>query len=212
MIRVNLLPTEDAQRAAGQRQELAVGGLVIALAVLLLVLAHGWQQFQIVNVDRKLARTNKGIEAIQGSYVEISRMEQQKQELKEKLQVIADLEAKSSGPVRILADVSSATPDRLWITEFNESGGRITLTGFGVDEQTIAEFLRRLGASPYFKSVDLDETSQDEKSGLRDKKFVISGTVNYLGAQAPAKTAAAQEPAAGAEKAKKVSATKGAER
>lgn len=195
MIRVNLLPTEDAQRAAGQRQELAVGSLVVALAVLLLVLAHGWQQLQIVNVDRKLAATNKGIEAIQGSYVEISRMEQQKAELKEKLQVISELEARSSGPVRVLADVSAATPDRLWLTDFAESGGKVTLTGFGVDEQTVAEFLRRLSASPYFKSIDLDETSEDEKSGLKDKKFVISGQVNYLGAQAPAKTAEAPAPA-----------------
>ncbi len=208
MIRVNLLPTEDAQRAAGQRQELAVGSLVVALAVLLLVLAHGWQQLQIVNVDRKLAATNKGIEAIQGSYVEISRMEQQKAELKEKLQVISELEARSSGPVRVLADVSAATPDRLWLTDFAESNGKITLTGFGVDEQTVAEFLRRLSASPYFKSVDLDETSEDEKSGLKDKKFVISGQVNYLGAQAPAKTAEAPAPA----KAKTVAAKTGAGR
>lgn len=191
MIRVNLLPSEEAQRAAGQRQELAVGSLVIGVAVLLLVVAHGWQQAQIVRTDRALVRANKGIEAIQGSYVEISRMEQQKTELKEKLQVIADLEAKSSGPMRVLADVSAATPDRLWLTDFAESGGKVTLTGFGVDEQTVAEFLRRLAASPYFKAIDLDETSRDEKSGLKDKKFVISGQVNYLGVQKPAKTATA---------------------
>jgi type IV pilus assembly protein PilN len=70
-------------------------------------------------------------------------IEQQKQELREKLRVIGQPE--EGRPVRILADLSSATPDKLWLTEFADSGGTLKLTGIGVDEQTVADFLRKLG-------------------------------------------------------------------
>lgn len=197
MIRINLLPQEDAQRVAGQRQELAVGGLVVVAAVGLLALAHLWQEGRMSATNGSLAAVDKKLQAIQGPYAEISKIEQQKQELREKLQVIGELESRTAGPVRMLADLSTATPDRLWLTELQQSGAQVKLTGFGVDEQTVAEFLRRLASSPYFKGVDLQETSQDEESGGKQKKFVIAGSVSYLsagaqGASAPGQPAGAK--------------------
>ncbi len=196
MIRINLLPQEDAQRVAGKRQEMAVGGLVVVAAVGLLVLAHIWQEGRVGATRSTLASVDKKLEAIQGPFSEISKIEQQKQELREKLQVIGELESRTAGPVRMLADLSTATPDRLWLTELQQTGPQVKVTGFGVDEQTVAEFLQRLAQSPYFKGVDLQETSQDEESGGKQKKFVIAGTVTYLtpgaqGASAPGQPAGA---------------------
>jgi type IV pilus assembly protein PilN len=180
MIRINLLPAGEAQRAAGQRRERATGILVVAVLGGLLVGAHLWQQGRLIAAKHQLATIDGQIAALQGRYVEVTKMEQQKAELREKLKVIGELEAKSAGPVRVLAELSAATPDRLWITEFAESGGQVKLTGYGVDEQTIAEFLRRLGGTATFRSVDLSETSQDDKAGSgKQKKFVITAQVGY---------------------------------
>jgi type IV pilus assembly protein PilN len=180
MIRINLLPAGEAQRAAGQRRERATGILVVAVLGGLLVGAHVWQQGRLLAANHQLATLDGQIAALQGRYVEVTKMEQQKAELREKLKVIGELEAKSAGPVRALAELSAATPDRLWITEFAEAGGQVKLTGYGIDEQTIAEFLRRLGATAIFRSVDLSETSQDDKAGAgKQKKFVITAQVGY---------------------------------
>ena len=179
MIRINLLPVEEAQRAAGRRQELALGTLVFALAVLCLALVHAWQGLRVSSAHRDLEHVTGEIKSIDGPYADALRIEQQKQELREKLRVIGQLEAKKVGPVRILADLSSATPDKLWLTEFADSGGTLKLTGLGVDEQTVADFLRRLGTLPFFQSVDLDETSQVDQDGAKLKKFVIRGQLDY---------------------------------
>jgi type IV pilus assembly protein PilN len=87
----------------------------------------------------------------------------------------------------MLADLSSATPDKLWLTEFAESGGNAKMSGFSVDEQTIADFLRRLGGSTYFTGVDLEETTQVTTENVKQKKFTLRAQVNYAGAapQAP---------------------------
>ncbi|HJQ83587.1 MAG TPA: PilN domain-containing protein [Candidatus Binatia bacterium] len=194
MIRINLLPVEEAQRAAGRRQELAVGTLVIAFAVLVLVGAHLWQSFRMSSARRQLARITQEITAIEGPYAETLHIEQQKQELREKLRVIAQLEARKVGAVRILADLSGATPEKLWLTDYVDSGGTLKLTGLGADEQTVADFLRRLGTLPFFRTVDLDETSQVDQEGVKLKKFVIRGQIDYGGPPAEASKTAANDP------------------
>ena len=199
MIRINLLPGEEAERAAGRRQNLALGTLVFGVAVAGLVAAHLWQGLRSSSVHHELSRVQTELKAIEGPYADALRIEQQKQELREKLRVIGQLEAKKVGPVRILADLSSATPDKLWLTDFSDQGGTLRLTGIGVDEQTVADFLRRLGMLPFLQSVDLDEASQIDQDGAKLKKFVISGQVDFAAA-APEKHAAADRPAAGAER------------
>jgi type IV pilus assembly protein PilN len=181
MIRINLLPAQETARAAGRRQELAVATLAIGVVVFGLILAHTWQKARMASARRGLRQVTEELGAIQGPYADVTRMEQQKQELREKLRVIAQLEAKKVGPVRVLAQLSDATPDKLWLTEFADTAGTLKLTGLGVDEQTIADFMRRLGSVSLFRSVDLDETSQVDEDGTKVKKFVIRAQVDYGG-------------------------------
>lgn len=197
MIRINLLPVQDVRRAAGRRQDMAVVTLVGASLVLLFLIAHGWQQARLTSSGRELRRLTRELAAIEGPYHDVTRLEEQKRELREKLQVIGQLEAKKVGPVRILADVSGATPDKLWLTEFQDQGGTVRLTGLGVDEQTVADFLRQLASVAFLKSVDLDETSQVDQDGGKLKKFVIRGQLDYD--SAPAQHAAAATPGGGTE-------------
>ncbi len=197
MIRINLLPVQEVRRAAGRRREMAVATLVGAVMVFLFLVAHGWQTARVARADRQLRHLTQELAAIQGQYQDVTRLEEQKKELREKLLVIGQLEAKKVGPVRTLADVSGATPDKLWLTEFQDQGGMLRITGLGVDEQTVADFLRQLAAVSVLKNVDLDETSQVSQDGAKLKKFVIRGQLDY--GAALAQHAAAGKPGQGTE-------------
>ena len=194
MIRINLLPAEEAERAAERRQSLAVGSLALGAVIVLLVVAHLWQGARFGAARRRLGRLQQEISSLSAAYGDVTRMEQQKRELREKLRVIAQLEARKVGPVRILADLSGAAPEKLWLTEFADQGGTLRLTGLGADEQTVADFLRRLGTLPLFRTVDLDETSQVDQDGVKLKKFVIRGQIDY-GVPGNMATAAKDKPA-----------------
>ncbi len=91
------------------------------------------------------------------------------------------MEARKVGPVKVLADLSDAAPEQVWLVEFKETGGLATVTGLGLDDQTIANFMRKLGASPYFDSVDLVETAQSEQNGVQLKRFVVNARLSYSG-------------------------------
>lgn len=194
MIRINLIPAEEVRRSAGKRQEMAIGTLVIGVAVALLVLVHGWQQLALMSAGRAQRGLDRQIAELKGPYEAVVKMEREKKQLEEKLAVIHQLEAKKVGPVRVLSDLSDATPDKLWLTEFVETNGAVRLSGLGVDEQTVADFLRRLDASPYFGGVDLEETSQVENAGVKHKRFVIRASVDYAAPPTPAGRTAAATP------------------
>lgn len=187
MIRINLLPAGEVQKAEGRRQELASVALALGSVAFLLVVVHTWQHAQMSSADREIKRLQSELVGIQGAYMDVTRMETQKKELRERLRVIGELEARKVGPVHVLEDLAAASPDKLWLTEFAETGGSLKITGLGVDEQTVADFLRRLGGSPYYRGVDLDETSMVDQDGVKHKKFSIRAGVNYLGATNPAK-------------------------
>ena len=189
MIRINLLPTEEVERAADQRQQIATVGLVVALGVLALVAVHSVQAARGAATQRRVDQVRDELQAIMGPYSEVLKIQAQEKDLEEKLKVITQLEAKGAGPVRMLADLSAATPDKLWLTEFAEAGGTAKMSGFSVDEQTIADFLRRLGTSSYFTGVDLDETTQVTTENVKQKKFTLRAQVNYAGAPPAAKPA-----------------------
>jgi type IV pilus assembly protein PilN len=197
MIRVNLIPAAETQRAAGRQRDLAVGVIAVVTILILFGLAHVWQEVSLrVSTDR-LVRIKKEIDELNGPFADVSRMEQQKTELREKLRVIAQLEARKVGPVRILADIASATPDKLWITEFADTGGNVKISGLGVDEHVVAEFLRKLGNLPFLHRVDLDETSQVDEAGAKLKKFLIEGRIDYAATAQGTAQAAATPPAPG---------------
>jgi type IV pilus assembly protein PilN len=196
MIRINLLPADEVKRVAETRQDMAIGALVVVVTVMLFVSAHAWQQVWSLATSRELARVNRELEEIHGPFLEISKMDKQRHELREKLQVISDLETKTGGPVRVLADLSRSTPDKLWLTDFSEASGQVQISGLGVDEQTVADFLINLGESKFFRDVDLQQTLEVDQGGAKQKKFIIVGRVDYLGRRQPAagRTDAGKQP------------------
>lgn len=194
MIRINLLPPQEAQRAAGRRRDLAVGVGALVVVGVLLAGVDAVQWWRVHSTQRAYDRTMEELGEIAGPYKDVMATIQQKRELGDKLRVIERLEARKVGPVRILADLASATPPKLWLTEFADTGGTLKLTGLGVDEHTVADFMRRLEGLPFFRDVDLNETSQVAQQGAKVQKFVIQTRLDYAATAPGAYTAAAPKP------------------
>jgi type IV pilus assembly protein PilN len=116
----------------------------------------------------------------------VADLEARIKEVKSKHQVIEDIDKKKSGPVRVMQSLSAATPGALWLTQFKETGGNLTITGVATDNQTIAEFLKALGTHTYFKNTELVETTQTDQPGVAPKRFSIKSRLQYQPALAQA--------------------------
>lgn len=179
MIRINLLPVREIQAEWGRRQELTIAGLALALTVVLIVLLFLFQSYRIGGLDKELGGLRKEVAGLDVQVKEIGEIKTKIAELKEKLKVIDDLTQKKTGPVRVMESLSQATPSRLWLTQFRETGGLLSMEGLAVDDQTVADFMRGLSKSPHFVNVDLIETARTEKEGIPLKKFSIRAKLLY---------------------------------
>lgn len=181
MIRINLLPVREVEREAGRRQETRLVYLVVALVLVALAGIEVGSRMRLTPLKEEHARLQADIVALDKKSTELAQLETERKDLEEKLKTIETLEAKKVGPVNVLADLSDAAPEQVWLLEFKESGGLATISGLGLDDQTIANFMRKLGASPYFDGVDLVETAMSEQEGVQLKRFVVNARLSYSG-------------------------------
>jgi len=189
MIRINLLPVKEAQRALGRRQQASVAALSVAIAVLVMLVPYIIQGRQMARLDSDIDHIKADIQKLNEQAKEVRDLDGRRAELQAKLKVIADLNQKRVGPVRILADLGVATPEKLWLVDFADLNSQATITGMALDNQTIATFMRQLQNSKYFFDVDLVETSQSEPvhgvvagdAGVVFKKFIVKAHLDYLG-------------------------------
>jgi len=179
MIRINLLPVKQAAQAERQRQELTRAGLALLLLVVLGVAIRIQQGRELDAAESRIGELENALKALDSQVRDVTDLDNKKKALDAKLKVISDLGRKRVGPVGVMNDLAKATPDRVWLTDFTENGGATTITGQAVDNQIVAEFLRNLSTSPYFTSVDLVETTQDQVGEIKLRKFIVKATINY---------------------------------
>jgi len=186
MIRINLLPVKELKAEVVRRRELMIGGVSLALTGVLLLLVFVYQWRQASALESELDELQKELQVLNVKAKDVAELQKKIKEFAGKNKVIDDINKKKSGPVRVMESLAAATPSALWLTEFKETGGNLTITGVAVDNQTIAEFLKALASHAYFNNTELVETTQNQQAGLPPRRFLIKAQLNYQPNVSPA--------------------------
>ena len=179
MIRINLLSAREIRAEIGRRQDLTIAAASIGATLVLIVIVFLYQFSRSTLLSSRSSGLRQEIAGLEAQTKEVAELQKNNTELKQKVKVIDDLSKKKVGPVRVMESLSGATPARLWLTEFKENSGNLSLNGMAVDNQTVADFLKALSSSAYFKDVELVETSQTEQEKLLLKKFSLKSHLVY---------------------------------
>lgn len=174
MIRINLLEQKRNRRQEAVRAELTLVGIGAVALMVLLGLFHGVQLAQASSLESANRRLEREIAQMKEVVKEVDEAEKLKAELVKKLNVIKQLKANKSGPVRMLDELALATPDKLQMSSLDEENGRIKLSGVSVSNEIISQFLSSLEQSAYFTDVYLNAIDQTEKEGVKLKSFSIT--------------------------------------
>lgn len=191
MMEINLLPHREARRAADLRETAAVLVLGLILTGGVIFVAHEGVKSDLEAAESNVAQLQADIERYAPQKQMVSEFKERKKQLQNKLDIIKNLEAARSGPVRILDELSARVPERLWLTSIKTKGQGIQLEGQSLDTGVVADFLRGLNASPYFENVDLDKTSGGRVvEGVRLVNFEIRADMTSPSADEAADAAA----------------------
>ncbi|MBW2268802.1 MAG: PilN domain-containing protein [Deltaproteobacteria bacterium] len=173
MLTINLLPVREARRKAGLRQYFMQLLLVMIIVGGGVGLFHSRLMEKSQRTQGRVTQMQSDIEQFAPQVAQVAAFKQRKSELEKKIDVIDGLDKARSGPVRIMDELASRTPDRLWLTRISTRGDTIALEGQSLDNELVALFLRSLGESDYFAGVDLGAAKLGEEDGLKLVHFDI---------------------------------------
>lgn len=196
MLKINLLPVREARRKADLRQFFMQLVLVVIVSAGGIGLFHSRLADQVTRTRARVNQMQSDIDQFKPQLEQVAAFKARKSELEKKIDVIDGLDRARSGPVRVMDELATRTPDRLWLTSVTTKGNSITLKGQSLDNELVALFLRSLGESEYFTQVDLDtaKLSEDGK-GLKLVSFDINAKLVTPGT-AKKKAAGARGPQA----------------
>jgi len=193
MIRLNLLPVRVSKKKAAGKQQLVLLAAVVVLGYVGNFVWADARSSELAARQAKLKRTREEIAQLDRIIGEVKNIKDQQAQLREKLDILTELKASRSGPVRVLDALATITPKRLWLTKVEEKAGAVTFAGAASTIEEVSDFMTSLKASPYFRDVELRKTAAKSEKAIKYVEFALGASVSY----APRKAAAAP-PAAGA--------------
>ncbi|HTN69517.1 MAG TPA: PilN domain-containing protein [Methylomirabilota bacterium] len=197
MIRINLLPVKELKAEVDRRREIMLATVALVVAVVSILGVYLYHLHRASILEKELTQLRSELQIFNGKAKEVSLIQTKMKEYQSKLQVLESINKKKAGPAGVMDSLSAATPGTLWLTEFRETAGNVTITGVATDNQTIAEFMKALSSYPFFKETELVETTQSDQPGLPPRKFSIKAKLFYQPqAEPPSKEKGGVQPVA----------------
>ncbi len=178
MIKINLLPIRELKKKESIRQQI----VIFVFTIFLLVVGMGYfyiaQNRTLENNRKELERVKLDLKKYKKISVRIKALKKKEAILKKKLKIIKNLDKSQQTAVHILDAIATQLPkDRLWLTLLKTQGYKLTLKGYAFDNETIADYMKRLEATEVFKGVDLVSSINKRIHGRLMKEFIITATI-----------------------------------
>jgi type IV pilus assembly protein PilN len=180
VIRINLLPVREARRAANMRKQGMLLVFAAGAGVALCLLLSTWMAARIAHERSLITAREAELKKLEATLKEVKKFQTEQEEIEQKLAIIAQIEAARMGPVRIMDELASRIPQRVWLTKMTEKSGVLELEGRSIDAEVVADFAAVLEDSPLLSGVDLQETHLEEVEGLKLSAFKMTAQYPFL--------------------------------
>jgi len=177
MIRINLLPFRTARKKENIRRQFSAYSLLLILVLLVTVAIHFGLNKKVTQLNAKVEHTRNELSKYNKINKEIALIKKQLNILDKKLDVVKTIELNRREPILLLDTMTRMViKKRMWLTGFTVKGNGINLKGVAIDNETVADFMRRLEGSKLFPVVDLKTLKQQliGKEKMSFKSFEIN--------------------------------------
>jgi Tfp pilus assembly protein PilN len=175
MIRINLLPRDEqpVQRSIALPKVGAFAPLALVLVTAMTIgAAHVYHGQQISALQQTIAQEEEESRRLAPEIAKIKRLNQQRQDLNDRLDVITRLDTDRYFRVHLLDELNRSLPGYTWLTRFEDTGGdSYAIEGVTFSNFLVSDFLQNVADSPYFAGIDLVVTEKGTISEVQVVKF-----------------------------------------
>jgi type IV pilus assembly protein PilN len=172
MIRINLLPFRAARKKENIRRQVSIFLLSLAFMLIILFYFNFSLSSKIGNLNTKIKETQTELDKYAKINKEIEEIKKKLDNLKKKMAVMDTLEANRFAPIRLMDTMTQVVvPKRMWFTNMQSKGEKVSITGVALDNTTVADFMIRLENSGLFNEVDLKTLKQPKGKKGESSRF-----------------------------------------
>jgi type IV pilus assembly protein PilN len=146
MIRINLLPTRQVKKREAGKQIIALFAAVLIAALAGNYFWYDSREQERTRNQERINQTRARIADLEKVIGEVNNINKRKKEVEDKLKILDDLRKGRSGPVRMMDALATATPKKVWLKNFDESQGLVSLKGMALSHDDVAEMMRGLSS------------------------------------------------------------------
>ncbi len=156
MPRINLIPWREAERKR-KRQEFGVGAVAALILAGVLAFAVNLQMQGAISYQNERNQFLKDeIAKLDKQIAEIQQLDQQKQRLLARMQVIEQLERSRPEVVHLFDQLVRTLPDGVFLTAVKQNDRRVQLRGIAQSSTRVSSYMRNIDASEWLTDPSLD--------------------------------------------------------
>src|SRR5207253_5688728 len=119
-------------------------------------------------LNQRIASTRNEIAQLEKTIGEVRSITQDKKALEDKLKILDTLKKGRTGPVKVMDELATIIPTRVWMSEYAEQSGNVVMHGQSVTYEDLSSFAQKLKTSKYFGNVLIKKASQKNEGGSVD--------------------------------------------
>ena len=184
MARINLLPWRAERRKARQKEFLTTLGLSALGALLLSFLIVNYYSRQIDGQNERNRFLQQKIADVQKQIDEIKALDEKKDMLLKRKEIIEDLQSDRSQMVHLFDALVRTIPDGVVLTSIKQEGDKLTLEGRSQSNARVSTYMRSLEGAGWMTKPELSII--EAKEGDPGLPFTFSLSVTLANPNAPA--------------------------
>jgi type IV pilus assembly protein PilN len=177
MPRINLLPHREQERKRRRREFMvALGGSLVAAIVFVGVgklMYAEWTDAQ----NAKNTLLKKEIVKLDAQIADIQDLENRKQRLVARMEIIERLQRKRPEIVHLFDEVVKTVPEGIYLTSIKQSGKHLEIHGVAQSSTRVSTFMRNIDSSTWMDNPQLQVVESAANSPTGGSSFTLTSDV-----------------------------------
>lgn len=172
MSQINLLPWREEERQEQTRQFATIAVLSLLLTAAGVFLVHTSFNNQIDHQTMRNKILQDEIIQLDASLKEIASLEETKEQLLSRMDVIQSLQQQRPQIVRLFDDFVRTIPEGIFLTQIKQNGAQLTIEGIAESNGRVSAYMRNIDASDWMATPKL-KVIETKKGTLRSSSFSL---------------------------------------
>ena len=173
MAKINLLPWREELREQRKKQFVAISIGIAVLGFIIVLLA--WLYFNDRLEDQEQANqlvvsTNQDLDT---QLKTLDGLQEQRNAIIERMKLIQGLQGQRPVTVRLVDELVRVVPSAMYITKFSRVGDKFTIEGKAESPNTVADLLRGLEASEWYRNAFMNSFLAAEENKNKPTTSVV---------------------------------------